>query len=101
MDAGEVDIDVHGGLNYSNFCDGSVEERFVYHVPEPGEPDNIWWFGFDCVHLYDYKPKPTKYQSLFEVEEGAYRDIDYVKWEIRNLAQQLKAIEDKNKGVSK
>ncbi len=42
----EGKIDVHGGLTYSDSCQGRV-----CHIPEPGEPDNVWWFGFDCSRL--------------------------------------------------
>lgn len=45
------DVDVHGGLTYSNACEGHV-----CHTPKEGEPDDVWWLGFDCAHAYDYCP---------------------------------------------
>ena len=45
------DIDVHGGLTYSEECAGCI-----CHVPKPGEPENLWWLGFDCAHSYDMRP---------------------------------------------
>src|SRR5215510_304522 len=31
--------------------------RHICHTPSPGEPDNVWWLGFDCCHLGDLYPK--------------------------------------------
>jgi hypothetical protein len=51
------DIDVHGGLTYSNKCDPSEREGTgVCHVPGPGEDEDVWWFGFDCAHYNDLSP---------------------------------------------
>ncbi len=62
-----VDIDVHGGLTYSG---------------ERG-------FGFDCAHYGDLVPSLWKY---FGAYGGEYRDLDYVKAEVSNLARQLAAL---------
>lgn len=43
--------DAHGGLTYSNACQGDV-----CHTPKEGEPDDVWWLGFDCAHSGDYCP---------------------------------------------
>src|SRR5437868_461399 len=42
------DLPSHGGLTFSSTCSGEI-----CHVPQPGEPDDVWWFGFDCNHGYD------------------------------------------------
>lgn len=47
----EDDINVHGGLTYSDACHGDI-----CHVPAPGEPDDVWWFGFDCALAFDVSP---------------------------------------------
>lgn len=47
----ELDVDVHGGLTYASACAGHV-----CHVPRPGEPDNVWWLGFDFGHGGDFSP---------------------------------------------
>lgn len=88
----EGDISVHGGLTYSNACAGHI-----CHVPAPGEPDDVWWFGFDCNHAWDYAPTNAVYRKRFA--NGAdlwarrydeeYRDIDYVRREVESLARQL------------
>lgn len=47
----EVDVTTHGGLTYSDACRGDI-----CHVPAPGEPDDVWWLGFDTAHAGDYAP---------------------------------------------
>jgi hypothetical protein len=44
-------------VNYAAHCeeDGPIEDR-VCHIPEPGQPDDVWWFGFDLAHAWDYQP---------------------------------------------
>lgn len=80
---GDVDgrFDVHGGLTYSESCAGHI-----CHVPEPGEPDDVWWFGFDCVHCYDLAPSMLRYGHCAGDE---YRDLAYVRGEVESLARQL------------
>jgi hypothetical protein len=47
----DLRVNVHGGLTYAEACGGHI-----CHVPKPGEPDNVWWFGFDFGHAYDVSP---------------------------------------------
>ncbi|MCY4318339.1 MAG: hypothetical protein OXE76_03945 [Alphaproteobacteria bacterium] len=79
-------IDVHGGLTFSGFCQASNDEaKGVCHAPGSGEPDRVWWLGFDCAHYLDKGPT-----GLFLGHcEGEYRDIPYVKAEVEKLAAQL------------
>jgi hypothetical protein len=91
----EAKVSVHGGLTYSAACQ---EERVegICHVPAPGRPHDIWWFGFDCGHYgdaspYDYKRAENKEYPWFPVD-GEYRTIEYVQRECGELAQQLAAI---------
>ncbi|WP_174286075.1 hypothetical protein [Sphingomonas bacterium] len=54
-------------------------------------PDNLWWFGFGCDHVYDIVP--DGYQRALAAETGAsYRDEAYLVRETTNLAAQLHAI---------
>ena len=80
--------DVHGGLTYSDKCDGHV-----CHVPQPGESDDVWWVGFDCGHYDDLQPGIRQY---FEPFPGStYKDVAYVRAECENLADQVIAAEGK------
>lgn len=83
-------IDVHGGLTFSDSCslEGS-EERHICHVPGPGEPDNVWWFGFDCGHAGDLSPKYMQFDITQRMGWATYRDIDYVRAQVARLAEQL------------
>lgn len=42
------DVVVHGGLTYAAYCrEGATEAEGICHVPRPGQPHDVWWFGFD------------------------------------------------------
>lgn len=92
-----VSCDVHGGLTYSGRCQGPL-----CHVPQPGESDDVWWLGFDCLHSGDL--------SLFEVAQrgrseipaswvppglgawtASYKTVEYVRAETLSLATQAAA----------
>ena len=83
-------IRVHGGLTYSEKCQGHV-----CHVPKPGESDDVWWFGFDCGHGCDLVPERealfrdmgVKFSGL--MGSGKYRDWAYVTDQVQGLAEQL------------
>lgn len=90
--AGEAvyNVEIHGGLTFSGADRDGDEATTISHVPEIGDPDDIWWFGFDCSHFMDYMPKLWPYRTSRDGE--SYRDFDYVTKECENLAKQLKAI---------
>lgn len=84
----EADIDeqVHGGLSFSKFCDpAEPKENGICHVGEVAN-EKVWWFGFDCGHCNDLRPKDHHMLGLAEV---VYRDFDYVKNEVTQLAEAL------------
>jgi hypothetical protein len=89
------DLDVHGGITFGSLCaEGADEAKGICHKPGAGEPDHVWWFGFDTAHAGDFCPKfdtnlgaPTGWG-----ENVAYRDIAYVEGECRSLAKQLAAM---------
>lgn len=92
-----VDVRVHGGLTFSEACAESDDPaRGICHVAEPGRPEHVWWFGFDCAHGGDYSPAnailaethPVFARSDFE----EYRTRSYVEREIRYLARQIAAV---------
>jgi hypothetical protein len=91
------DVDVHGGLTYAAACEDGPDGHTICHVPAPGEPEPLWWLGFDCSHGFDLCPSMTaRYQkypklaipvpSSFLYPRAAYRDVAYVKAECARLA---------------
>jgi len=85
-DYNEIDGEVrcHGGITYSDEC-----SDHICHVPEPGQPDDVWWFGFDCAHLSDFIP--GHFMRGLRSASGIYRNVAYVKDEVKSLAEQLYA----------
>ena len=105
----EPDVNVHGGLTFAGFCREGAEEHGICHVPGPGEPDRIWWLGFDCAHAGDYMPQTTaslRESGFFEKHPESvafhkppyerYRTVAYVKKQCAKLANQLEAMCEKN-----
>lgn len=87
-------VAVHGGLTYSAPCfEDEAIERAVCHVPEPGQPGDVWWFGWDCGHYMDVMPAyRTHFPEMWDLYErtGAqYRPLTYVKAECTRLAARL------------
>lgn len=102
----DLNLDVHGGPTYANACRGDI-----CHVPAPGEPDDVWWIGFDCGHAFDLVPSlaatlrslrpriiaapdvEAAFEHLRDLSSplrDVYRTLDYVKGECADLARQLK-----------
>lgn len=84
----DVDVEVHGGLTFADTCAPNPDEASdICHVPGPGEPDHVWWLGFDCHHGGDASPV---YRRLFDDGRPAvYRTLQYVEGECARLAGQL------------
>lgn len=86
----EANLDAHGSVNYADYCAGHI-----CHIPEPGEPDNVFWFGFDCGHLHDDMPGSPRALAAMTLKNElmqtppVYRDLEYVKTQCRDLADQL------------
>lgn len=88
----EENVEVHGRLTYSGHCAGDI-----CHEPKEGEPDNVWWLGFDCMHLFDLSPlREAIYKRIPGLEggelNGTYRTMDYAKAETMKLAEQLQKL---------
>jgi len=101
------DVRVHGGVTYASLCaDG------ICHVAKPGEPEDVWWFGFDCMHSGDFAPAmhartrrlggPFRDEAYDHeaavaalasetVRRDVYRTLDYVLAETNQLAEWLAA----------
>lgn len=76
------EVSVHGGVTYSEHCAGKV-----CHVPAPGEPEHLFWVGFDCAHSGDARPRDL----MLDGERdwfGCYKSIGYVRGECMSLANQ-------------
>jgi hypothetical protein len=87
-----VDAQVHGGLSFSAHWAGD-EETGVRHKPEPGEPDLVWWLGFDCMRFGDLLPLVAgipELASLLSLTE--YRTMDYAIANVRSLAEQAQRV---------
>lgn len=88
-----LSVEVHGGVTFSGHCDTDAPEGHgICHVPEPGEPDDIWWLGWDAAHSGDLVPGMLAFQPDFRDQE-VYRNMAYVKEQCASLAKQLKAME--------
>jgi hypothetical protein len=94
-------LSVHGGITFSGECHGPI-----CHKPKPGEPDNVWWYGFDCAHSGDLSPAmEARLAQLRTVIPGfpdrseilagfrdVYRTMEYAKEETERLARQLASV---------
>lgn len=94
----DVEVEVHGGLTYSDSCQ---EDGEICHVPAEGRSHDIWWLGFDCGHHMDLAPAMEATMRRLRTEHNEphwvippskYRDVEYVRGEIRDLALQLEAM---------
>ena len=96
------DVEVHGGLTYADHCAHGPEESSICHIPDPGEPDDVWWFGFDCGHSMDIAPeREARDRKRYEQTgdplwlplrgpwEEVYRTVDYAREQTTELARQL------------
>lgn len=84
----DLGVEVHGGLNYAGVCSLNV-----CHHPQPGEPADVWWLGFDCSHAFDMMPEMEallrKISDWFGGFGGHYWTLDEVREEVLRLAQQV------------
>lgn len=89
-------LDTHGGINYSAVCDGEI-----CHQPADGMPDDVWWFGFDCMHLLDLSPGTDARERAMGLHlshpmpssmRETYRALPYVREQVDQLAAQLDAM---------
>lgn len=97
--AGYVDValDAHGGITYADACQPEDDEsQGICHTPDPGEPDHVWWFGFDCAHSGDWSPADAVHAMrrgypFSRMAYETYRTLAYVQSECESLAMQLAA----------
>lgn len=102
-----IDVDVHGGLTFSDKCADSDDGTGICHIPFEGRTHDIHWLGFDCGHFSDYQPGMAAmerkimpdlapppyaepgYRAHWTIER--YRDLGYVMAECASLAKQIAA----------
>jgi hypothetical protein len=85
-------IEVHGGLTFADGCGHNADPaRGICHVPGDGEPDNVWWLGFDCAHSGDKANMsyPPAHRERFPHHGDIYRGQVYVERECARLAAQV------------
>lgn len=84
--------DVHGGLTFASACYHSDDPgQHVCHIPAPGEPDDVWWLGFDCAHIWDRSGMAWEAETGRSIagSQDVYRDVAYVQREVAKLAVQV------------
>lgn len=85
-------IDVHGGVTYSNKCDGDPEDGICHK----SDKDDVWWLGFDCAHYPDYMPS-TGMLNYNKLKFIKYKNLEFVKQQCASMANQLKTKENEPK----
>jgi len=100
----DVDVYAHGGITFTGECQEG--EHGICHVPEPGEPEDVWWIGFDCAHGFDVMPaidadlrRVGYVGSSRHSLATAYKDVAYVTDQVRDLAQRLVEMGDDQEGI--
>lgn len=91
-------IDVHGDITYSGHFPNIESIPPTGYMSEDGDDQTIWWIGFDCGHGGDLIPGDKLENSLKMAYRltapyldtlDVYRDLDFVKKEIKSLALQI------------
>jgi hypothetical protein len=101
----EIDAEVHGGVTFALACERDGEwSSSICHQPDEGEPDKLWWVGFDCAHSLDLLPSQPSWPlravdfDLPRWAEPVYRDLSYVERHVGYLA--LEAASAKTRALS-
>lgn len=81
----EAQLDVHGGITFSDYCNPHEGDRGICHVLE--DEEKTYWFGFDCGHVQDLMPTHK------HLSDAVYRDVPYVRDQVQRLAEQLNRID--------
>lgn len=68
------------------------ESAFICHLPQPGRPERVWWFGFDCAHSGDLCPQYRELGIDVGLGYETYKGLGYVRRECARLADQLARI---------
>lgn len=84
------EVEVHGGVTYANGCmdDPRPMRERVCHHPREGEPDALWWVGFDFNHFEDLAPGMARDMDDLAGVEWTYKDLAYVREQTNRVARQ-------------
>jgi hypothetical protein len=97
-DEGYRQFRVHGGLTFADICQEGGEETSICHVPAPGRPDRVFWFGFDAAHAGDLRPGDAPLFAKLKMRHNTlrevYRTAEYMQAECARLAAQLAHIRE-------
>jgi len=77
--------------DFDGWCEHMAKSA-ICHAPGEGEPDDVWWFGFDCAHSGDDWSFSQPSRFRYRDRDGTYKDIEYVTGQCDSLAQQLAAM---------
>jgi hypothetical protein len=81
--------DLHRELSYSHECQGDPNGKTVCHVAADGEPETLWWLGFNCAGAFDLSPQflaPPISLSPRRREHMTYMPLAYVQAQCAVLA---------------
>lgn len=93
LGSSKVDTDhlkVHGGMTFeaeigkNKFSESSHEIFRNLFSEEEG-----WIIGFDCAHYMDMTPALVAARGMYNPHEEVYRDMDFVRSELRDLVDQI------------
>lgn len=89
-------------VNFAAPCAVEEDEEYaICHVPGPGEPEPLWWFGFDNGHGGQLVPGleevhqrvlATMQDRAFALPDDVYATVDDVKQQCARLAARLAAM---------
>jgi hypothetical protein len=88
--ASDCDLNVHGGITYSENVLGGPHSTFLIYIPEL---TGCWWIGFDTAHFNDYVP------GALSLYKGTYRDVIFMLGEIEGLIGQLIDLDGGKEGL--
>lgn len=93
-----AEIKANRKIEYAAFCVEGDEATSVCHVPGPGDPEHVWWFGFNCAGEADLNPvEAAEARARGAGDEQfrgkTYRTLGYVAHCCAELAAQLVAVE--------
>lgn len=93
-----IHVYVHGGLTYANGHYGGALEALGAVADGREDVDMTWWVGFDCAHAGDFAPYNLTMEMAgvphHAIDGETYRDIEYVRAEIRRLCLEAAKVGD-------